>query len=334
MFTKKARTVQSQENWAERCAKWSGFGEGDKQLMSEMIVAYHNGTNIRDSKLAYIRGVVKLVPGFNDSPEPLIDLLRMISYYHLPKGMDAKEAAEELKEHRPNFCASVRWLCSPKNPEPAISAQELKKLAESMKLEWGRYPDIDETNEHFVEYFESHGLRHFKKRLALEGIPPKLPNDASIEEVENWAQQRELHRRENTTLIQYAYPVHVIDLFCVFLLNECKDRQPSKMPVKLCSRCGLLFSVSELEGKARERKKFCSTKCQERTFWTSERRADYRYVERLVDKYAGLSPKPRVGLQQPKTQKRLYEIVERWKEWPLLTDKLRELGVIRTRKTS
>lgn len=45
--------------------------------------------------------------------------------------------------------------------------------------------------------------------------------------------------------------------------------------------------------------------------------------ERLVDKYAGLSPKSRVGLQQPKTQKRLYEIVERWKEWPLLTDKLR-----------
>jgi hypothetical protein len=335
MFTKKARTVQSQRTFAERVAKWSEFGgEGDKQQMSEMIVAYYNDTHIRDSKAADVQ-VLKLdiAHRFTEKLEGLAELLRAISYFHLPRGMGEKEAAEELKKHRPNFCAALRWLCSPKTPEPAVSAQELKKLAGSMKLERGRYPDIDETNERFVKYFEDHGLRHLEKRLALEAIRPKLPNDASIEETDNWSRQWELPRRKNNILIQYARPSHVIDLFCVFLLKECLDREPSQMPVKLCSRCGALFSVSELEGKARERKKFCSTKCQESTFWTRERRADYRYVERLVDKYKDLPPKLRVGLQQPKTQTRLYGIIERWKDWPLLSGKLRELGVIPTSPT-
>ena len=36
------------------------------------------------------------------------------------------------------------------------------------KLEWGRYPDIDKTNEKFVRYFEIHGLEHLRVRLSLQ----------------------------------------------------------------------------------------------------------------------------------------------------------------------
>jgi len=334
MSTKNARAVRSQRSFAERVAKWSGEfeGEGDKQQVSEMIVAYYNGTDIRDSKEAFIQTLVKagFMAHFNDKLEVLAYMLNLMSFFHFPKGMDGKKAAEELKKHRTNFCAALRWLCSPKNPKPAVSAQQLKTLAGSMKLEWGRYPDIDETSERFVKYFEDHGLRHFRKRLALEGTHPKLPNDLSLEEMGDWYRQVEMHRRENNILIQYALPLHTVDLLCVFLLNECRDKQPSQMPVKLCPQCQRLFSVSGLEGKARERKTFCSTKCQQREYW-KERKADYQYVKRLDP-----SPNSNTGmyspsdlhrkLKEPETRERLLAMKERWKDWPKMLAMLQSLG--------
>jgi len=290
---------------AEKVRRWSGDFEEEKALFSELIVAYCNETEIWASESAEIRELAAAGAGYLTGLDAIVELLRAASYFHFPKGVGPNEAAKELQAARLHFSAALRWLCSTKNPKSAVSAEELEKLS-AKDLERGRFPDIDETSERFVAYFERHGLKHFQNRLALE-------NSDGV-------------AGENSRLAFYFRPLHVIDLFCAFLVKECRDREPSSMPIKVCNRCDKFFSTHAL-GKARTRKRYCSAKCQRGTYWTRERRSDYRYVERLdphPESSTGMYSHPdlRKRLKKTKVKARLQKIKARWADWQRLQDKL------------
>jgi len=177
-----------------------------------------------------------------------------------------QKASEELQKSQPMSQAAMTWLCSPKNFKPATSPG--RNLLESGKLEWGRYPLIESTDENFIQYFENHGLKHFKSRLSLQGgrllLVPRL--------------------------------AHFVDLFCACILNRCLGRQSSEMPVKNCPKCRKLFL-------AKPREKFCSKDCQWNSYWTPERRADDKWVKDLET--FSERCKPKYGRSIEDLQKRL-----------------------------
>jgi hypothetical protein len=271
-------------------SRWSGEYEGESKLViCELIVAYCNGTDIADSSFSVVkkRNIVG-VPGLSG----IVQILMTESYFHFPK--TKQDPVEELERYRRKFCAAVRWLCSPKNPQPAVSPNRLKKLVERGELNWGRYPEIDKGTEEFVRYFDDHALRHFRKVLYLRDGNLRLD----------------------------AQPLHLVDLFCYFLLRECQDKSPGQMPLRLCQRCGKLFTAQGV-------KKFCSEKCHDKAFWTKERRADYQYLGRLED----YSPTDLFRkLQQPKVKTRLKEIENRWSTWNKVAEKIRSINTTATRK--
>jgi len=211
-----------------------------------------------------------------------------------------RQAAQELQRGRRRFCAAVKWLCSPKTSKPAVSPSKLRKLLESGKLEWGRYPDIDQTSESFIKYFEDHGLKHFRIRPSLQ----------------------------DGRLILFPRCVHLVDLFCALLLNECSGKRTSEMPIKTCGQCGKLFWSSSKTAE------FCSRDCQWNHYWTPERKRDDIYIKRLeefVDKCSGqkhgFSRKDlEVKLTSHRIAKRMCLIEKRWlNEWPKLAVRVRAI---------
>ncbi|MGB2890292.1 MAG: hypothetical protein WBC04_21560, partial [Candidatus Acidiferrales bacterium] len=211
-----------------------------------------------------------------------------------------QQAAEELQKSRGGFCAAVKWLCSPKPSKPVVSANRLTKLLESGKLEWGRYPDIDESSEKVIKYFEDHGLKHFRVRPSLQ----------------------------DGRLILFPRCVHLVDLFCAFLLNECSGKRTSEMPIKTCGQCGKLFWSPS---KAAE---FCSRDCQWNHYWTPERKRDDTYIKRLEEfidncrrQKHGFSQKDLgAKLTSHQVVKRLSLMEERWlREWPKLAVRVRAI---------
>jgi hypothetical protein len=179
------------------------------------------------------------------------------------------------------------------------SAQAVQQLNE-MRAEfveavtWLCSPKPSPGDQRFLAYFDEHGLRHFQKHL----------------DVRDGAMQ------------MFTRPLDLIDLLCVYLLRECQDKQPAEMPVKLCRGCHRFFSAADRKGKARVRKGFCSKKCQEGAYW-KKRRADYRYVSRLLEEYS--PPALRQRLENPKVQKRLDRIAARWIDWPKMVDMLTDI---------
>ena len=153
-----------------------------------------------------------------------------------------------------------------------------------------------------IKYLETHGLKHFTMRPRLE---------------------------DNGILILSPRCLHLIDLFCAFLLSECQGKGPAEMPLKICRRCALLF-VSE-----RKSTEFCpTTKCQWKAYWTPERKSDHEYVRRLTqlaDKCSSSSGGYSVAdlrkkLEQPKVRQRLQQIEECWHaEWPGIVKKVAEV---------
>jgi hypothetical protein len=220
----------------------------------------------------------------------------------IPSIQDEKPAvpmiAAELHKHRAEFRAAVKWLCTEK-PETDGVARIEKSLVVLGKV--GRYPDIDQTSEKFVRYFEEHGLKHVKLHVMLLG-------------------QR---------LFLHTSCTHWVDLFCTFLLRECSGRLPHQMPIKLCRHCGKLFSSTRSDTE------FCPKGgCQRKNFWSEERHNDYEFVRRYM-KIAEYCASSRSGyalqdlrtkLEKPRVKQRLQLIQERWRDWPRILKMIKTIG--------
>lgn len=290
-------------NIGTRTPYWFGGFEGQgTQILADFIVDYCNAAMIDDSsdrKRAPARSLMSSI----EKRDYGADMCLTEDYMDWPKQIEtSQQAIEELERDMTKFTAALKWLCSPKDPKPALPIKTLKALLESGQADRGRYPDIDQVSENFVKYFEDHALTDFQKQLSLNG----------------------------GTLAVVARPRHLVDLFCVFLLDECRNKLPAEMPIKICRKCGKFFSVAELEGKARSRKQFCSAKCQSAAWWPPEKRRDDAFTKRL----ASFANKCRTGVRGfsiadlgrrlEKGKQRLDRIEERWKaDWPEIVERVR-----------
>jgi len=219
----------------------------------QLIVAYVNSDGIK-------------------APSGLAEvLLRALGEIHIqgePTDQQSEviqRASDELQRSHRNFRAAMKWMCSPKDSKP--DAARSRKLLESGKLEWGRYPLIERTSENFVQYFEDHGLKHFKSRLSLQ----------------------------DGRLLAVPRITHLVDVFCACILKGSLATQPTEMAIKLCPQCDKFF--------ANQRRDFCSSKCQWKHYWTPERRADDKWVKDL--KNFAEKCKPRYGRSVADLQKKL-----------------------------
>ena len=291
----------------------SALGNVSKSVLSELVLAYYNGAEVKARKqdgtptavtqelgidhllfsgserLAFL--VLAVTERFRldqDTRDPTDDQIRII-----------QKVVKELQNSHNKFRAAVKWLCSSKDTKPAVSPQKLINLLESGKLEWGRYPSIDRASEDFVTYFEEHGLRHLTLSVALQ----------------------------DGKLLLILRRLHFVDLFCAFLLNECAVKDPSKMPVKVCRRCDKLFLSKRTEAG------FCSDDCRRDNFWSPEKHRDYTYVCRLEtfakkcfgDGYGYSQADLREKLESPKVKTRLREIETNWHDWSKIKEKIKTI---------
>jgi hypothetical protein len=209
-----------------------------------------------------------------------------------------RKASQELRKSRPGFQAAMTWLCSAKAAE-----REFRIKAHQLgKVQWGRFPFIDKTSETFIRYFEIHGLTHFRSRLSLQ----------------------------NGRILLNPRLNHFVDLFCACVLNASVGRNPSEMAIKQCPRCRKFFCS--------ERKQYCSSECQWKSYWTPERRADDKWV-RDLEKFAE-SCTPKYGrsmadlekkLVSPRVEQRLKSIkkkaeTEDWAGWSRISQRLEAIG--------
>jgi len=212
-------------------------------------------------------------------------------------------ASKELQKGHRQFRAAMTWLCSPKHPAPAPPNS---KLLASGKWEPGRYPQIDKKNEKFTRFFETHGLRHFKTRLSLQG----------------------------DRLMPFPRVVHLVDLFCAYILDRCLGRKVSEMPIKICPTCQKLFLS--------ERRQFCSKDCQWKHYWTPERRSDDKWVkdlekfsERCKPKYGRSVADLQKKLASAKVMQRLKAIKEKagkedWAGWARIAQRIEAIEKLAT----
>ena len=118
--------------------------------------------------------------------------------------LSVRMIAAELRKHRAEFCAAVKWLCTEK-PEPVMTWLDDDLI---------RHPVTDHAKKS-IKYFQEHGLQHTKLRVMMP---------------------------DGMRLFPYASCTHWVDLFCAFLLSECSAKFPHEMPIKLCRHCEKLFS--------------------------------------------------------------------------------------------
>jgi len=264
-------------------------------LAGALLAGGINGNRLREFIVHYYNG---------DDPQALLLVAGDAVGMHLnAEGLSDAEsqnfdrAVEELRKAHPKFRAAVKWLCSPKHVNR--DEAEFKKALSSGDWRMGRYPHVDSETESFLSYFEEHGLKHFKlTAILLDGRVALRP----------------------------GY-LHFVDLFCAYLMNECNDQTPDEMPLKVCRRCEKLFS-SDLKSA-----EFCSNKCREKSFWTSERKRDYNKVCRWETQAAN-SLKQRHGFTLADLDRlkkitakndTLDKIVARWKDWPKITEKVERI---------
>ena len=198
--------------------------------------------------------------------------------------------AAELRQHRSEFCAAVKWLCTEK-PETRTGFGKL-----------GRYPYSDRTSEKFAKYFEEHGLQHVKLHVML---------------------------LDGQRLFFYASCTHWVDLFCTFLLRECSGRFPHQMPIKLCRHCGKLFASTRSDtefcpGGGCQRKNYWS---EERHNDYEFVRRHMKFAENCVRPQSGYSLEDlRTKLEKPKVKRRLQAIQRRWPDWPKILKMIKTIG--------
>jgi hypothetical protein len=281
----------------------AAFADFGREALLQLVVAYYNEGDVAESAAAarrfgtdclFFNGVERLAclllastEGFRLNPETREPTDKQTGA--------VRKATRELLGERRRFQGAVGWLCSNKDPKPAASPQKLGKLLEAGKLEWGRYPHIDRTSEDFIRYFEIHGLKHLRIRASLQ----------------------------EGRLILSPRCIHLVDLFCAFLLNECSGKKLSEMPVKVCLHCRRLFAPP----KGAE---FCTRMCQWKHYWTPERRRDDIYVKRLeqrakecLGRQHGFSISDLQSmLTSRKVSERLKRIEKDWKDWPRMIERI------------
>ena len=226
---------------------------------------------LRDEDLLELIVVYANCDGTEIPPGLVEGLLRALGAIHVQGELTDQQsevvqrASGELQQCHRKFRKGMKWLCSPKNSKSAGSPS--RNQLESGKVRWGRYPLIDKPSEEFIQYFENHGLRHFKSRLSLQ----------------------------DGRLLLVPHLVHLVDVFCACVLNHCLDNKPPEMAIKTCRRCDKFF-VSQ-------RREFCSPECQWKHYWTPERRADDKWVKDL--KNFAEKCKPKYGRKVTDLQKKL-----------------------------
>lgn len=292
----------------EKERPWSGVVAASlrgfsKEALFHLTVAYCNGTDVAPSPeiasqigtdFVFFKGPERMAVVFLG----LLSGFRLVAETREPTQKQVQriqEAVTELKRNRQKFQAAVNWLCSKKESKRVASARTMSRLMQLGKLEWGRYPDIDKTNEKFVRYFEIHGLEHLRVRLSLQ----------------------------EGRLMLFPRCSHFVDLLCAFLLNECSRKSHEDMPLKICLECRRVF-------KTDRRADFCTRECQWKHYWTPARRRDDIYLKRLERRIEDcLKGRHGFGIQdlQPivtshNLSGRLDAIEKNWKEWPKMMNRI------------
>jgi hypothetical protein len=194
--------------------------------------------------------------------------------------LSVRMIAAELRKHRAEFCAAVKWLCTEK-PEPVITWLDDNLI---------RHPVTDHAKKS-IKYFQEHGLQHTKLRVMMP---------------------------DGMRLFSHASCTHWVDLFCIFLLRECSGRFPHQMPIKLCRYCGKLFSTTRSDtefcpGRGCQRKNFWS---EERHNDYEFVRRHMKFAENCLRPQFGYSLEDlRTKLEKPKVKRRLEAIRKRWPDW-------------------
>ena len=84
------------------------------------------------------------------------------------------------------------------------------------------------------------------------------------------------------------------------------------------------FRLANWRGKPECERIIAARSAKTGAFWTAERRADYRYLERL-EIYDDLSHEIRKRIEKPRVQQRLQQIEARWPDWKKIQDRLTAL---------
>jgi hypothetical protein len=298
------------------------FDNISREVLWELVISYCNGKEVGVPQEESLPAVARQFGGdylyFSDLDRlaflllAITDGLRLDSETREPTDQQTetiRKAALELRKSQRKFRVAVTWLCSPKDLKPAVSPNRLTRLLDSRKLEWGRYPHIDKSNEDFIRYFENHGLKHFR-------IHPSL---------------------QEGRLILNPRCIHFVDLFSAFLLDECSGKTLSEMPLKLCRLCKNFFFSQQSKAA------FCSRDCQWSHYWTPERRADDKWIRDLAKFSDECKPeygRPVADLQKklasPKVMQRLKSIKgkikkEDWAGWTTIARRIEEIEILAAR---
>lgn len=291
---KTLRQIEKQK--VERAAALGGayraaLGVKDRKAIAELAVAYFNNEELSEGSILIVgEAAGPLFTQFKGLESIIVALggLRR----SLPRGFEELSDKEIQVVNR----ETKRLRRAHRKFHAAVtwlcSAKNPDQVVFSRDIteSWVRRPEVDRETEGFVRYFEDHGLNHFQFQISLQ----------------------------YGCLLLFPSCRDSIDPFCAFLLQECEGKRPEEMPVKLCPRCKRLFF-------AQGAKKFCSSTCHDKAFWTPQRKADYAYVNRLGD-YSPAALQKR--LNERKVQNRLREIEGRWPAWQTTIDKIRDIWAV------
>ena len=295
---KTPRQIEKQN--VERAAALGGayraaLGVKDRKAIAELAVAYFNNEELSEGSILIVgEAAGSLFTQFKGLESIIVALggLRR----SLPRGFEELSDKEMQVVNR----ETKRLRRAHRKFHAAVtwlcSAKNPDQVVFSRDItkRWVRRPEVDRETEGFVRYFEDHGLNHFRFQISLQ----------------------------YGCLLLFPSCRDSIDPFCAFLLQECEGKRAEEMPVKLCPRCKRLFF-------AQGAKKFCSSTCHDKAYWTRERGADYAYVGRF-ENYSPSELQKR--FKEEKVQNRLHEIQARWPAWQTINDKIQALRRVLTRE--
>jgi hypothetical protein len=234
------------------------------ELFWELLVAYANSDSQVPRRWAKLGGIEAL-PAHTSSFDRVTHLLLAselisglpsigadVNPYESGDPADRTDdifhgVSNQLRRHHEMFNKTLSWLCSPKIRK--VPAGRIGALTTP------RYLTMNEEDEPFIRYLETHGVRSVKRRVRVVGFSKK--DRRMVLYVEWWR--------------------NPIDPFCVFLLEQCVGRPSGELRVKLCARrsCGRFFLP------VRNTAKFCSDSCRATKFWTPKKRRKYMREWRL-----------------------------------------------------
>ena len=280
------------------------FVVADREDILNCITAYYNDTSIDISDAKHrLTSIAADVGGLDYSSfnnlERLALVLRLESGDYgvgtvstRNRELSIRMIAGELRKHRAEFCAAVKWLCTEK-PEP----EGITWLDEKLIC----HPVTDHAKKS-IKYFQEHGLQHIKLHVMMP---------------------------DGMRLFSHANCTHWVDLFCIFLLRECSGRFPHQMPIKLCRYCGKLFSTTRSDtefcpGRGCQRKNFW-TEARHNDYEFVRRHM--KFAENCLSPQSGYSLEDlRTKLDKPRVKQRLQAIQQRWSDWQKILEMIKTIG--------